>query len=67
MRAYSLRLPAKIRAWKAGSGSFSTEVYRQLKALRERRKSMTDSEIDRAFDDIIQSFLLAYHAMSGSE
>ncbi len=43
------------------------EIYRQLKALRERRKSMSDSEIDRAFDDIIQSFLLAYHAISGSE
>lgn len=43
------------------------EVYRQLKALKEQRKALPDNEIDRAFDDIIQSFLLAYHAMSGSE
>lgn len=43
------------------------EVYRQLKALKERRKSLPESEIDRAFDDIIQGFLLAYHAMSESE
>lgn len=43
------------------------EVYRQLKALKERRKSLPESEIDRAFDDILQGFLLAYHAMSRSE
>ena len=43
------------------------EVYRQLKALKERRKALTESEIDRAFDDILQGFLFAYHAMSGSE
>lgn len=43
------------------------EVYRQLKALKERQKTLPDSEIDRALDGIIQGFLLAYHAMSGSE
>lgn len=43
------------------------EIYRQLKALKERRKVLPESEIDHALDDILQGFLFAYHAMSGSE
>lgn len=43
------------------------EAYRQLKALRERRKTLSESEIERSFDEVIKSFLRVYHAMNGSE
>lgn len=43
------------------------EAYRQLKSLREQRKTLSEGEIERGFDEVIQSFLRAYHAINGSE
>ena len=41
------------------------EVYRLLTGLRDRRKQMSESEVDRAFEELVRLTLHVYHELEG--
>ena len=41
--------------------------YRQLTYLRDSWKTLPERMVDRYFDEVVQSFLQAYHEIEGEE
>lgn len=43
------------------------ETYRLLTQLRDKQKTMSDAEIDRALGEAIRLFLQTYHELNGDQ
>ena len=52
---------------RAASPQSFYEAYQLLKLLKDRRKTMQETEIDRALEESVRLLLEAYHDLNGGE